>query len=119
MAANRYNILNQLAQLLVEQNINSPIRVAIDGRTASGKTTFANQVASTIEKLGRPNIRASIDGFHRPKIERYARGGSHLKDTTSTRAIFLPLESCCLPRLDQTRADSIEPLLSTWNVINL
>ncbi len=74
MAANRDNILNQLAQLLAEQNINRPIRVAIDGRTASGKTTFANELASAIEKLGRPTIRTSIDGFHRPKVERYARG---------------------------------------------
>ena len=51
-----------------------PIRVAIDGRTASGKTTLANELADCLSAKGRDVIRTSIDGFHRPKVERYARG---------------------------------------------
>jgi uridine kinase len=50
------------------------VRVAIDGRTASGKTTFADELAMSIKRHGRAVIRTSIDGFHRPKVERYARG---------------------------------------------
>jgi uridine kinase len=48
--------------------------VAIDGRTASGKSTLAEEMASLIRSKGCPVIRTSIDGFHRPKAERYARG---------------------------------------------
>nr|WP_315838576.1 uridylate kinase [Bradyrhizobium prioritasuperba] len=51
-----------------------PIRVAIDGRTAAGKTTLADELAVAISRSGREVIRTSIDGFHRPKAERYARG---------------------------------------------
>jgi uridine kinase len=50
------------------------LRVAIDGRTASGKTTLADELAAAIVQAGRPVIRTSIDGFHRPRVERYARG---------------------------------------------
>lgn len=46
----------------------------MDGRTASGKTTLADELSKVIEQSGRPVIRTSIDGFHRPKAERYARG---------------------------------------------
>ncbi len=45
-----------------------PIRVAIDGRTASGKTTFADELTAVVARAGRPVIRTSIDGL------RYARG---------------------------------------------
>jgi uridine kinase len=51
-----------------------PVRVAVDGRTASGKTTFANELAAEIARSGRIVIRTSIDGFHMPKARRYARG---------------------------------------------
>jgi len=51
-----------------------PVRVAIDGRTASGKTTVADELANEFVRIGRATIRTSIDGFHRPKVDRYARG---------------------------------------------
>lgn len=51
-----------------------PLRVAVDGRTASGKTIFADEITAELEALGRTVIRTSIDGFHRPRAERYARG---------------------------------------------
>ena len=41
---------------------------------AAGKTTLANELAARVAGGGRPVIRTSIDGFHRPKVERYARG---------------------------------------------
>lgn len=50
------------------------MRVAIDGVDAAGKTTLADELVAPIEKLGRPVIRASVDGFHRPRRERYRRG---------------------------------------------
>jgi uridine kinase len=74
MTDTRSKTIGRLAEKIITLNSSRPIRVAIDGRTASGKTTLANELAKTIEQTGRPVIRTSIDGFHRPKIERYARG---------------------------------------------
>ena len=74
MAADRAAILEELATKLSCVSLGRPVRVAIDGRTASGKTTLADEIASLIRGKGCPVIRTSIDGFHRPKAERYARG---------------------------------------------
>ncbi|NLR99129.1 uridylate kinase [Rhizobium sp. P38BS-XIX] len=71
---NRTALLNDLAAMIAKLNAARPIRVAIDGRTASGKTTLANELAECLKGSGRQIIRTSIDGFHRPKVERYARG---------------------------------------------
>lgn len=49
-------------------------RVAIDGPDTAGKTTLADHLAELLEGSGRPVVRASVDGFHRPKTDRYARG---------------------------------------------
>jgi uridine kinase len=67
-------VLEQLTAVILGAEKARPIRVAIDGRTASGKTTFANELAGVLRLSGREIIRTSIDGFHRPKTERYARG---------------------------------------------
>jgi uridine kinase len=42
-----------------------PLRVRIDGRSAAGKTTFADEHSVRIERAGRRVLRASIDDFHR------------------------------------------------------
>ncbi len=47
------------------------VLVAFDGPDAAGKTMLADHLART---LPMPTLRASIDGFHRPKAERIARG---------------------------------------------
>jgi uridine kinase len=51
-----------------------PLFVAIDGGSAVGKTTFAARLRPLIEAHGRSLVAASIDDFHRPRAERYARG---------------------------------------------
>jgi uridine kinase len=51
-----------------------PVRVAIDGVDAAGKTSLADELVAPLERLGRPVIRASIDGFHNPSSVRYRRG---------------------------------------------
>jgi uridine kinase len=70
----RAHVLQDLAARILAIEGARPIRVAIDGRTACGKTTFADELEAAIRGNGRPVIRTSIDGFHRPKAERYARG---------------------------------------------
>jgi uridine kinase len=52
----------------------TPLRVAIDGPDAAGKSTLADRLAGALGDRGRPVLRASIDGFHRPRAERYRLG---------------------------------------------
>jgi len=70
----RETVLSQLADTIVSLQRPHPLRVAIDGIDASGKTTLADQLTPLIVQRGRPVIRASIDGFHRPRSERYQQG---------------------------------------------
>ncbi len=70
----RKAVLERLCASILAIEISGPLRVAIDGRTASGKTIFADELAALVEARGRKPIRTSIDGFHNPKAERYARG---------------------------------------------
>ena len=73
MAANA-PMIDDVAKRILELKLPHPVRIAVDGRTASGKTTFADALAAAIERLGRPSIRASVDGFHRPRADRYRQG---------------------------------------------
>lgn len=70
----RLELLQQLADQLISIKRPHPIRVAIDGVDAAGKTTLADELVSPLQKRGRPVIRASIDGFHQPREIRYRRG---------------------------------------------
>lgn len=67
-------MLQQLAQRIIARASMRRARVAVDGIDAVGKTTLANELALSLQACGRPVIRASIDGFHRPRAERYRRG---------------------------------------------
>jgi uridine kinase len=70
----RSDTINLLAQHIVSLEIDHPTRVAVDGRTASGKTTFSAELAEAISRFERPAIRTSIDGFHNSRSVRHARG---------------------------------------------
>lgn len=74
MIRTRRDILADIASRIVSLIRPHPIRVAIDGVDAAGKTTLANDLAPVITALGRPVIRASIDGFHNPQEIRRRRG---------------------------------------------
>lgn len=52
----------------------SRCRVGIDGVDGSGKTTLATALATAVSTRGRPAVAVSEDGFHRPAVERHARG---------------------------------------------
>jgi uridine kinase len=51
-----------------------PIRVAVDGRDAAGKTTFADRLALQLAARGAEIYRASIDDWQHPPDIRYRRG---------------------------------------------
>jgi uridine kinase len=70
----RATVLSRLAELIEGVQRPHPTRVAVDGPDAAGKTTLADELASLLSSGGRAVVRASIDGFHRPRAERYRRG---------------------------------------------
>jgi uridine kinase len=50
------------------------LRVAIDGRTGAGKTSFGHELATALRKLGRSTLRASLDDFKHPWRDARERG---------------------------------------------
>jgi uridine kinase len=70
----RQALLEHLAQRLVGRTPGHPLRVAIDGVDAAGKTTLADDLAPIVAGFGRPVIRASVDDFHQPASIRRRRG---------------------------------------------
>jgi uridine kinase len=72
----RYEVLEQVVEIIAEINLPHPVRVAIDGVDGAGKTIFADELAGQIERRGRAVIRASVDSFHNPRSIRYRRGRS-------------------------------------------
>jgi uridine kinase len=70
----RSQFLAELASRLVQIEQPYPLRVAIDGPDAAGKTTLAQELTEPLQSYGRPVIRASIDKFHNPARIRYRRG---------------------------------------------
>ena len=66
--------LDQLAAAIAAVRVDHPTRVAIDGVDGVGKTTLAEELVEPLARTGRQIIRASVDGFHRPRAARYRRG---------------------------------------------
>jgi uridine kinase len=62
--------------ILARKQTARPLRVAIDGRCAAGKTMLADELAAQISR-SRPEIqvlRPSVDGFHHLRARRYTKG---------------------------------------------
>ena len=70
----RAALLDLLAGRIEALQPGHPVRVAIDGPDAAGKTTLADELARRLAARGRPVIRVSADAFTRPRAERYRRG---------------------------------------------
>lgn len=71
---NRNELLDILAEQILAIDRPHPVRVAIDGGSAAGKTILADELAATLKAAGRTVIRGTIDGFHNLREIRYARG---------------------------------------------
>lgn len=50
------------------------LRVAIDGRTGAGKTSFGHELAAALRQRGRSTLRASLDDFKYPWRDARERG---------------------------------------------
>lgn len=70
----RADLIADLAYRIGQVRRSHPVRVAIDGVGAAGKTTLADELVTPLKQLDRQVIRASIDGFHNPAAVRHQRG---------------------------------------------
>jgi uridine kinase len=70
----RAAVVGQVAGILCARAPGHPLRVAVDGITSSGKTTFANEVAAAVSVRGRPPVRVSMDGYHHRRARRHRQG---------------------------------------------
>jgi uridine kinase len=64
MTGTRSALLDKLADTVIELHIGAPTLVAIDGRSAAGKTMLADELAQYVQHKGRPTLRSSLDHFH-------------------------------------------------------
>ena len=70
----RGEFISRLAEAISSVTTTHPLRVAIDGPPASGKTTLADELAVVLRAQGRDVIRATIDDFLVHRAQRYRRG---------------------------------------------
>jgi uridine kinase len=70
----RSALLERLADLIAARRQAHPVRVAVDGVDAAGKTSLADELVGPLTVRGRTVVRASVDGFHRPRVDRHRRG---------------------------------------------
>jgi uridine kinase len=72
----RRSLLDQLAHAIAAVSRPHPLRVALDGVDAAGKTSLADDLAGPLQGRGCPVIRASLDNFHHPREVRHRRGAA-------------------------------------------
>ena len=70
----RGELLDRLAGAIECVATSHPLRVAVDGPPAAGKTTLADELALLLRSRGREVIRASTESFHQPRAQRYRHG---------------------------------------------
>jgi uridine kinase len=72
----RDEVLSRLVDAITAPDAFEVTRVGIDGRSAAGKTTMAEELAMRLRARRRTCLRASIDDFHPPgHAQRSASGG--------------------------------------------
>jgi uridine kinase len=70
----RGELIERLLALIQTVTVMHPLRVAVDGPPAAGKTTLADELGDALRAQGRYVIRASIESFLFPRAQRYRRG---------------------------------------------
>lgn len=70
----RAEMVRHVADAITSVTVRHPVRVAVDGRPASGKSTLADELGDALRAQGRSVVRATIDEFMHPRTVRYRRG---------------------------------------------
>jgi uridine kinase len=73
MSPERRAVVAMIADATLRSHPRRRVIVAIDGVDGAGKTVFGDELAEIVRPR-RPVVRATIDRFHRPRAQRYARG---------------------------------------------
>ncbi|GAA2036132.1 nucleoside/nucleotide kinase family protein [Pseudokineococcus marinus] len=73
-AGARAELLGELATEVDALRPDPYVRVAVDGVDGAGKSVLAGELAGALRARGRVVVHASVDGFHRPRDQRHARG---------------------------------------------
>ncbi len=114
----RSDTLDLVVQRIGRLRLGHPVRVAVDGRTASGKTTLATSLPPCSPNRG-------VASSEHPLMVFIARGWSatheaviRLRATTTTHATSLLSSSFCSHRLDLMETDATARHLSTSTPIN-
>ena len=68
------DVLAALASDILHNYSRGRAIVAVDGLDGAGKSHFGAELADAIREQGHPAVLASIDAFHRPRVERYRQG---------------------------------------------
>ena len=79
--AERTLVLDRVAERVLDLG-DRRVRIAIDGRTAAGKTSLGHELAQRVADAGRVAYRASLDDFKRPWSE------AHLYDRVSGEGYY-------------------------------
>ncbi|HEY1346048.1 MAG TPA: hypothetical protein VGF54_13755 [Streptosporangiaceae bacterium] len=69
-AGGRTVVLQRLARMITGIERPHPVRVGVDGFSAAGKSTLADELAAMVAGRGRACLRADLDDFKRPRAER-------------------------------------------------
>jgi uridine kinase len=78
-APQRRDVMAALAEELLHNYGRGRTIVAVDGPTAAGKSTFADDLATELRKKGHDVFRASLDDFLKSRELRYAQGRDSAK----------------------------------------
>jgi uridine kinase len=108
-SAERARVLERIVEI-IDACGDGQLRVCVDGRTASGKTSLGHELARGLAERGRPVLRASLDDFKRPWRER------HLYDRESGEGYYrnafdyLTVRRLLLEPTDRVALCSIDPI---------
>jgi len=95
----RKDILKAVAHRLAAIKLPHPLRVGIDGVSASGKTVLADELAVVLQKMNREVIRTGIDGFHNPPEIRHRQGVMSVEGYLEDSFDYAAVRKCVLDPL--------------------
>ena len=95
----RTDVLQAVAHRLAAIKLPHPLRVGIDGVSASGKTVLADELAVVLQKMNREVIRTGIDDFHNPPEIRHRRGSMSVEGYVEDSFDYSAVRKCVLEPL--------------------
>lgn len=70
----RTTLITRISTAILDFPCSHPLRVAVDGVDASGKTFLAEELILNLQRGHRQVIQASVDDFHNPRSIRWEKG---------------------------------------------